>query len=54
MTTPQLHLCLILAASFALFAWGRWRSDLVAVLALLAGSAREAVMNCALVRLRSR
>lgn len=36
MTTPQLHLCLILAASFALFAWGRWRPDLVAVLALLA------------------
>lgn len=36
MTAPQTHLCLVLAACFGLFAWGRWRSDLVAVLALLA------------------
>lgn len=36
MTKPQITILLILAASFALFAWRRWRYDLVAVLALLA------------------
>ncbi len=37
MTTDQLLTLAILAGAFALFMWGRWRYDLVAFIALLAG-----------------
>ena len=36
-TDPQLRACLVLAVALALLAWRRWRPDLVAALALLAG-----------------
>ncbi|MFC3230146.1 SLC13 family permease [Marinibaculum pumilum] len=36
MTTEQIAICLLLAATLALFAWGRWRYDVVALTALLA------------------
>ena len=36
MTTDQLLILFILAASVAMFLWGRWRHDMVAVGALLA------------------
>ncbi len=41
MTTPQILAFAILAAMMALFVWGRLRYDVVAVLALLAGSGRR-------------
>ncbi|MCS6877406.1 MAG: SLC13 family permease [Geminicoccaceae bacterium] len=37
MTTPQLLLFLLLAAALALFVWGRWRHDVVALSALSLG-----------------
>ena len=36
MSAPQIIILAILAATFVLFAWGRWRYDVVAMLALLA------------------
>ena len=36
MTTEQIAICLLLAATLALFAWGRWRYDVVAFATLLA------------------
>ncbi|KJS39273.1 MAG: citrate transporter [Rhodospirillaceae bacterium BRH_c57] len=39
MTFPQAAILLILAAAMALFIWGRWRHDIVAMLALLAAVA---------------
>ncbi|MEQ8348148.1 MAG: SLC13 family permease [Sneathiellaceae bacterium] len=36
MTTEQIAICALLAATLGLFAWGRWRYDLVALTALLA------------------
>ena len=36
MTTDQITIFAILAALFALLAWGRWRYDVVALAALLA------------------
>ena len=36
MTADQTTLCVILATTVVLFAWGRWRHDMVAVAALLA------------------
>ncbi|MCB1761213.1 MAG: SLC13 family permease [Gammaproteobacteria bacterium] len=36
MTTPQIQILLVLFASLILFAWGRWRYDLVAMFSLLA------------------
>ncbi len=36
MTTPQLQIILILLIAFVLFAWSRWRYDLVAMFSLLA------------------
>lgn len=37
MTLPQIEILVLLAGALALFAWGRWRHDLVALLVLLAG-----------------
>ncbi|MFA7429881.1 MAG: SLC13 family permease [Rhodospirillaceae bacterium] len=39
MTFPQAAVLLIIAAAMALFIWGRWRHDVVAMLALLAAVA---------------
>ncbi|MEE8231368.1 MAG: hypothetical protein V3R15_07765, partial [Qipengyuania citrea] len=39
MTTEQVTLFAILCALFALLAWGRWRYDVVAFLALILGHA---------------
>ncbi|MEE8252739.1 MAG: SLC13 family permease, partial [Hyphomicrobium sp.] len=36
MTIPQISLIALLAVTLALFIWGRWRHDVVAVLALVA------------------
>ena len=36
MTTPQILILAILAATIALFLWGRWRHDMVALAALMA------------------
>ena len=35
MSAPQLAITLVLAGAFVLFAWGRWRHDVIAVLALV-------------------
>jgi len=36
MTVPQIYIFVVLAATLTLFIWGRWRYDVVALLALLA------------------
>ena len=36
MTVPQIYIFVVLAAMLTLFIWGRWRYDVVALLALLA------------------
>ena len=43
MTVDQLSILGLLAAVFALFAWGRWRYDVVAFVALLAATVMGAV-----------
>ena len=35
MTVPQIYIFAVLAATLTLFIWGRWRYDMVALLALL-------------------
>ena len=36
MTVPQIYIFVVLASPLPLFIWGRWRYDVVALLALLA------------------
>ena len=43
MTTEQLFMLGLLIAVFALFVWGRWRYDMVAIAALLAATVGQAV-----------
>ena len=48
MSTDQILVLTILAATVAMFLWGRWRHDMVAVAALLACVLAGIVAVCAL------